>query len=619
LVPFPIHLRIVDIPDGSWRIEIGDRSTRATEATMAPREVSAMRMNIRAGLAVLPAVVIPGFDANRCQRETSAGRALSAAVNASAGVAARLAYQMGIAQERGETPVIAVDSRSATVRDLPWELLALDEQAAPVESSGRAVVVRLGEGRLRRSPATASQLRVLVWRAQDDDASESVASALARTLSDRGIVSEHVTDLRSLPDPVPDTADILHIVCHGKRVVDQVRLLLDDGEQGPETTSHLMASRLTSLEAVVLDVCVGGQATTSELDGLATRLVATGAPACVAPARKVSTNAAAAFSQTLYPALAGGESLCHAVAKGRAAVAGLGVGHPDSRWSNHILNVGDLDTVARKCLVSRQWRPQGWPIASPDAAAFLTRAHELAVQGNAGFVGLEHFALALHDVEGGGKACGVARFVLSDRERLTERLRGGLAPVDDVEAAWATTPRIREYSVNLPTSFDLEALWRLISADPHHILHVLAKGRLLAHQGRRDSHATLPSHIQFTPGTPLGRPETLQVVGGPEDGRNIAPNPGDVIGRWAPNAPGVAHTLYMGTSVRDPHLSRQHMTWVGPGTINLRKNARVRRGAREIIVRAGDSSIQTGDLLMLTNATWLRALARAPGFRERQP
>ena len=569
----------------------------------------------------LPAIVVPGWDASRTQAEERVGQALSRVLTASPEVAARMAYQLGVARAHHDTVVLVVDACSAALKALPWELLALNQNSPPLESTRQAVVVRLMGGQIWSPEPMKSQLRVLLWCPRHDPASDEVARQLEETLATLRIAPAISIDMLKdgLPPRLPGAADILHVICHGRREMDHVQLVLDDGEKDAGTASHRVASRLCELDLVVLDVCEGAQATPTDLSNIAGRMIASGAPACIAPRQKSSVEAAKTFSHSLYASLAEGRSLSAAVANGRAAVCGLAVAHPDTRWNNHLLHIGDLETVAREAIIKPRWAPSGWPTGAVDAADFLEMALNIAKRSRAGFVGLEHLALALEESDGGGETCAYARFILSRCGDVTTSLRRGLTPMAERSPDWSGTPRLKDYGINLSEGFDLEALWRLICSERHNILHEISGNTSL----RRATPSTVThethSEFKYTPDCgdeAYGPPECLQVEGGPEDGRVIIPKPGEIIGRWYPESD-VAHRLYEKTTLVDFKLSRYHFEWVSPGRIRLRRIARLVCEGQETDLIPGDAVLQDGDVLILTDSTRLRALSHAPGCRRR--
>jgi hypothetical protein len=67
--------------------------------------------------------------------------------------------------------------------------------------------------------------------------------------------------------------------------------------------------------------------------------------------------------------------------------------------------------------------------------------------------------------------------------------------------------------------------------------------------------------------------------------------------------------LYKDCGVVDRHLHRAQLTWLGEGRIQLWHEARRVRERVEETVPAGPVELLAGDLLQLSPATWLRALA----------
>jgi hypothetical protein len=94
--------------------------------------------------------------------------------------------------------------------------------------------------------------------------------------------------------------------------------------------------------------------------------------------------------------------------------------------------------------------------------------------------------------------------------------------------------------------------------------------------GLLDALEALPSHFGALLEPGLGRtPEAgtataLEVVGGPEDGRLLRPEPGQRIGRWRADAACVELPLYLDSARMDAGLSRSAVAvWQGEGRLRL--------------------------------------------------
>ncbi len=601
-MPRAVRLRIDTSSDGGWRVSLDDGVTRAAVDRLgAPVVQAAIEA---AGQLDRPAagVVIPGRDGARSALEDRVGRAIAAALHSGSELPRRLAAELERASAQRELLVLVVDATDAQTRALPWELLASGPEGSALEAGGEVVVARLGPGRGGDDLTSASSLTVVPWSPQMDDPIVSgQLDALFTELADLGVALDE-----------PDTgrftqrgATALHVVAHGERGEGAVSLALGGTEQAAGTVAHGIAPLVRDASVVVLDVCEGGATTPVEVDALAGRLMMAGSRSAVAAVRKLDAQMSRVFSCRFYEALTGGQSLAASVAAGRRAVRRQARPHPDGRWYNLVLWVDGLDTARRSHVVQQRWKPEGWPEPGPDAASLLVEARRLAVEQGAGFVGLEHLALAL--------------VASPEVPRSLMRLKHALAQrASDIEAGllalaagtgdpdWRGTQRLRGLADRLPDRFDATTLWAVMSADEAHRLHAavgLQLGQLIA----GGSATTIDSGVVALGGFAPTLATELEVAGGPDDGRVLRPLPGAVIGRWD-EGQDPTFGLYIRTALTDRRLSRSHLTWAGPGSAVARKSAeRVRAGSRRELPAGQDIELWAGDLLVLSDGTWLRA------------
>jgi hypothetical protein len=590
----PIRVRLTALPDGGVHVMIDDRHTRGAIGVLPAAAVAAARAEVERLLSARPRVVLPGRDALRSRAEEAAGRALGALVEATPALTSALGRHLGEARGREQLAAVVIDTDEAWLRALPWELLAPNQGGAPLERTGEAVVVRLSPGR-RGGGLRGDTVRI--WCPADDPASALVRGGLESRLAALGLAAEAAAPFGAPPD---GPALALHIICHGDGSFEQLRLKVGGGLD-PGDLAHGLAPMLRGLAVVVLDVCDAGGATRAELDSLAARLVAAGAPAVTAPRDRCSAEAAGRFSQGLYGALSAGGSLAVALSEGRRAVAGLAHPHPDSRWHNHLMFIGDLDVLSA---AGAGWRPAGWPPPSAEVAGLLGRALELAGGAAAPFVGLEHLALAL---EGGapGEVAPRVRTLLSRQPGAVADRLSRLRPVAGA-ADTSGSPCLQALGASLPRGFSADALWTAICADRDHILHLLARANLgvCARVGAPGDETMRSVSIDTLNGAQPAR--GLRVLGGPEGGRVLTPPPGAWIGRWGGGEAG-AGALYAGCAVTDPRLSRRHIQWQGGGWIQAdRPVVRERLGREERL--EGRVALQEGDLLLLGAVTALRVI-----------
>lgn len=411
--------------------------------------------------------------------------------------------------------------------ELPWELL----ECAPAVSwsAAGARVVRVVPGGTHVPRGTG----VEVWvPCPEDAACAEVAAALGP-----------ISGVRTR---------VLHVICHGETREGEMFLRLD-GDRWLDAAGAVavLRSRLADGPIVVLDVCGAGRAVEDSGASLPHRLVEAGATACIAPRCPFDAEASIAASRALYSALQAGQELAAAVDAMRGALAGLGMAHPAFRWWTPVLVVAD----------ARALRLGGGALA----AAFRLGAAQ-------GFVGVEHLALAF--------------------AREAEQL----APFASGLGAWARgswelrmTPRVAAMVAALPEGYDDATLFAAFArARPVRMAFPLL-GRIGS-----DAPPGGPTAEVDEPGPlPAMKPGSwlVEVIGGPEDGRQISMVEGDVLGRWDPARKGPATELFV-EGPFDPAVSRRHLE--------------LKAGSLRPLAPVG----REGDLLTLGLATKLLVLRR---------
>ena len=223
-----------------------------------------------------------------------------------------------------------------------------------------------------------------------------------------------------------------------------------------------------------------------------------------------------------------------------------------------VLLAAGLDELHQPAAL-RAWRPAGWPLPAPDAAARLDAARRYALARGAGYVGVEHLCEVALSGPAPRRPQGPRPWLHLDR--LARR-----AP------DWTGTPRLKALGLDLPEGFGLKELEQALSAE------------------RPGAEA---------PAT------ALEVHGGPEDGRLCILQPGEWLGR---DIPGLTpdHALYTDTPVTDPRLPRRAVEWLGPGRLSLPR-AVTRPGGE--VVGPGVIELWDGEVLQLTRATAVRGVA----------
>lgn len=277
----------------------------------------------------------------------------------------------------------------------------------------------------------------------------------------------------------------------------------------------------------------------------------------------------------LVSALEGGQSVRQALRSANTLVASRG-GARDAlqgRWTDP-----DAADVA---LRAPFWRPLGWPAPSPEAGQLLQDAWQLARSRNSGFVGVEHVVELLPQ-----HAPGLPK-------RVIDALRSGKAALrhyaelevrPHAEPDWDGTPRLGALGQGLKEDFSLGDLARVLLSPASPLVRALVEAPRAAGEA--------PPAL------------SLEVYGGPEDGRPLSPEPGDHVGRGADAAMG----LYVATLRTDPRLARRHLEWLGPGRVVLDRTATVHRPAGAELLGPGICELRVGEVLALTRATRVRGV-----------
>lgn len=610
---------------GGWEYALVEPHVAPVSGALDPAEAAATLAAVRAAWPPSPrAVPVPG-DPRWAEAEKQVGHALARLFEHNPRARDRLNRVRGRATGAGRPMLLAVSAEGATVQTLPWELLAASAEEPPLEVTGDARLVRMVDGSGRPRATASAPLRTAAWCPTPDD------PACAGVLADL----RHTLDAHAFPPPADATSAappeagflVLHLVCHGRQVEDQVTLQLADAALHPISAGARLQGWLRAASLVVLDVCHAGAATADPSDSLARMVVRLGAPACLAPLHPCDVRAAAALHRGLYAAFHDGDDILRAVGRAREAVRGRGRATVDARWHNHVLFVDHAEAADRA-----PERPtlalDDLPRPGPGARELLDRAAEIARGAALGYLGVEHLALALIQ---GPPLRGIAehvRMVLTPHHEALRKLRHRYYQVRAPDPRPRPTPRLRRLLAGLPPGFGIDALVEALARDPGHLLHAIAATDLLELLAppRPDAHAGTNATLgpanrslpHFVPGTdtPGGGllpastvpADALEVVGGPEDGLRITPEAGQVIGRWAP-VDGPACGLYRSTTVTDQTLSRTQLRWIGPGRVEIQRPG-VRRGGRPPwrLVPVGPLDIYVGDALFLTPGTAVRGV-----------
>lgn len=610
-------LRIRPESDTCWRVALSLPSGRTVDGVAMNGAIAEVRAAVDALRNVRPAVVpVAGLDTNWRRAEEGVGRALVRLVGSSED----LAHHYPQLFARPDLVVLGVDAEGE-VAALPWELVAWGPDGVAVEATHRGAVLRVGRGIDVPFELAPEGLEVVVWcPTPEDEVCGRVMARLDASLEELGQAgARRIDPTREDPHTRVGDALVLHVVCHGIREADAVALMLGGSRTGADAAAARLGRWLSMAAVVILDVCNAGAEVGDVLESLPGRLLACGARACVAPAGEVGTGAAGAFAHGFYRSWLRGQTLAEAVARGRREVAALGMALADSRWHNFRLTVADVRNAAVTGPRADQWRPSGWPRPDRGAQEFLTAAFSVADADGHGFVGLEHFTQAL--VTGNWRGAFVVRARMGLDRVMAEILgtRRGLSRSPAGEPDMGGTPRLQRLGASLAPGFTLDELWRAIAADGTTLFLELALLPRVTDTpidfdptttGSRPDVLTLTPDTPF-PGTGLGGlADGLVVVGGPEDGLELWPEPGDHVGRAGKDPAEVRWQLYRSTAFQDKYLHRDHLVWVGPGRLHVRDPYKVYVHGRAQECPAGEVPVRVGQLILLTAATRLRGIAR---------
>lgn len=450
----------------------------------------------------------------------------------------RLLQLQGRAGSTGTPLTLAIDAKTPGLRALPWELLG---GLRPGESPLAGVrVARICETRLSSSPPTLRErLEILVWSPDPTDPEcRRVVEALEQNIGglERGSLTRVDPGVELEPDD--RVYRILHVVCHGRSVLDAVVLQLAPGvSRAADAVARPLGRLLRSVGLVVLDICGGASDTSAPLDAPAMRLVAEGAPACIAPRLALAGEASIAFSEGLYQALDRSLSLVEATEAGRNVLLRSSVVvHPYWRWWNPTLVVAGLKGLRSSPPLEPRQRIPGWPLGARELDGRIAAALDLAHP--AGFLGVEQLAQAMAASVTGQHAGLLQQLlepVLVSLSLLNPSSSKGLLPL---------TPRLAALGEVLPAGFRLPALAGAVFESPgilallgsrnaraaRAMVEAAAEGRAPAVREERGSGAVGAAQLETADVA-----VELEVLGGPDDGLRLSLAPGQSVGRWAPD------------------------------------------------------------------------------------
>lgn len=427
-----------------------------------------------------------------------------------------------------------------------------------------------------RTGAACYTLRVLrCERSKAARETRDYAARLDSALRQAGApVAEQVED--HAPTRFRHDAELLHLVALGMEGERRALEALDE----PTLAALLPRVRMVVLE--VWDPIGKGE---HSLRKVAMHALKGGAPACVVPRVAPEPEAWGAWMEGFYRALSEGKDPRQAVkAADTLAQVRAGVSAPFSLvrprgWQG-------LDQP----LVRRAWRPARWPEPAPEASRLLQAMFSAVRRRRCGYVGVEQLVEALRGEE--ALHPGVApllRHVGPHRAAL-RRSWEELVPAGGCGPDWRGTPRLQELGERLLPDFGADELLDALKDACDALLIGLSEDEV--------DPETLPT---LTPA------QGLEVVGGPEDGRQLVLDPGERLGRAMPGEP-AEHVLYGESFLTDLRLSRVHLEWQSDGRVLLPRTATLLSRGERSFVGPGRVELFAEDVLQLTRATRLRGL-----------
>lgn len=511
--------------------------------------------------------------------------------------------------------VLAVLPRGPHAEALPWELLRTDPGAQADELDRRLIVVRSGGLGGAPAPEPRPSLEVALWCPDPDD---PVCAEVAEAL--RGTLDALRIPVVAHDGPVPaDRLRVVHVVAHGTRESGLLGVVGSRTQRGVEAmvASLRPVAGAMGVAAVVLDICGTGTAWCAVEDRLPAALLRAGCPAVRCPDRALGAEAAIAANPAFYAALAAQCSVVEATAAARRAVCGLGLGRTDARWYRLQLHVGCFtpESLGRP-VVQPTVVQSRWPGATAELRGVLAQAAQSARGRSQAAVDSLDLARALAALDTPTPGVVRLRRVVSmlDEARLRRPFWQVLVPVEQVEHL---APRVERWARSLGGDATPEALAGRLVDDPRHVLALRYLTGTLS--DNTDDTVDLEG-VTPTPPDVAGRP-VLEVLGGPEDGRAFRVGPGEVLGRRSDD-PRVVHALFADTRGYDAGVSRRHLRIVAwssssapgdreVGVLRVEGRVAARRlavGSRipERLPRHVDVAVSLGDVLILTDDTWLQ-------------
>ena len=246
---------------------------------------------------------------------------------------------------------------------------------------------------------------------------------------------------------------------------------------------------------------------------------------------------------------------------------------------------------------------KSWPVGSRAAEAVLVAAGRIAE--SRGFFGVEHLLDALAD-------CAQPTPWLSLARRPLQALLQSLPPLSPGGGRWQITPRLEVMGKGLDIGFGLDDLlsavvgvpWVGGALDPVLVMQIRQRDSMDTGSTLQLASQERPRSFERSPGTLV-----LEVLGGPEDGRQITLSIGQTMGRWHRSAPG-PQQLFVDGAPADRYVSRHHLKWLGQRRLDVLDGpSRHAPSARNPVDVRGEIVVSIGDVLWVGVGTRLEIAA----------
>lgn len=363
---------------------------------------------------------------------------------------------------------------------------------------------------------------------------------------------------------------------------------------------------LSSFALVVLDLRHGLVGSPRASHELAAQLIRRGAPAVLATHFPTEETFSSRFFPPFYRHLAEGLPLTEALGEGRQALRALESRHAHERWWNPMLLVAGDGTAALRTRVLQPGPLEGWPTGDTEVEEVLRAAANLAKAQ--GFLGIEHVAMCLGKLSNPPPPLALLQTEMLELGR--ELTAFGLHPVEFPRL----TPRMEALGMQLLPGFDLMTLIQRLLAHPGLVdrfpTAVLASLAVLGQGDKGSTFRFEPHEIQRRLASMRQAPLCLEVLGGPEDGRQVRlSQEGELLGRWDASVPAPLESrLYLHEPTADRTVSRRHLLYRGGLMVEALATTQLKRNRTTTLLSRGSTQLQPGDVLVLGEATRLRVL-----------